>query len=290
MKFLMLLLLSFNVLALDGTTLCEEDYPNQKMTSAIDINSLLKIASSHYLYFESKKIEDLQVLKNCLDYTVCTKNQESIVDDPKNYRLHIWTNLEPGQIRSLVENCPIKDIQNKLVVKKDGQKGQRLSLKTYSPNLKGQAELKKKANPAFYPETSANTVKVIEQLLKEKKILDAQKLVLTFWGIDLHGYKINYTGKDGNFAVTNHGKKTIEYGKTWTENSCLFMRMIRHEAEHVAQMKRAKSCGNQHNFEDHKMRERAAYLNDARFLDTICPVQKKNSLSYFRQHYFNHEH
>jgi len=246
------------------------------------------------LYYESKNLEDLQVLKNCLDYTACRKNKESIVDDPKKYRVHIWANLTESELGSLVRSCPIKDLTKKLTVKEVDQKGDSVSLTEYAPSASEQASLMKKSSPAFYHQPSSQVVTSalgkLGKLLKASKLKEAEALVLYVWGIDLHGYKLKFAGVDKDVAVTNHSDKTITYGTDWLADPCSYVRMLRHEAEHVVQYKRSKSCGSDHNYDDHKMRERAAHLNDVRFMNSICPGAsgiKLSCLERFQTKYMN---
>lgn len=250
-----------------------------------------------YLYFEGKELEDLQTLKNCLDYSMCGKHQESIVDDPKNYRLHIWKEMSQNEIQMLLRSCPIPDLARKLVIRKKSQTGESVKLDKTLPNFPLQLSLSRKASPAIYAnvtkESAQAVVTKVGTLLGQKKTEEAEALILKTWKIDLHGYNIRFTGESGGHAVTHHDKKEIAYGSAWLKEPCDYIRMIRHEAEHVAQMKMARSCSS-HSLSDHKMRERAAHLNDARFLREICPDSKagistrNHCLNRFRNNYMNH--
>lgn len=252
---------------------CEEGLSPEVTTLANA--DFFDFSSSYYLYFEGKNLEDLQVLKNCLDYTVCGKNQESLVDDPTNYRMHIWTKLTSSQLQNLVSTCPIANLNTKLKVKENNKSGEPVLLKNIKPSPIGQKKLIDKASPAFFHRPSGRVVKEtmmkLDSLLKEAKVKEAEDLVLYIWGIKLHDYKLAYGGVADNYATTEHGKKLVRYGKAWLKDSCSFARMIRHEAEHISQVKRKEECHNNHNLIDHVMRERAAYLNDARFVQDICP-------------------
>lgn len=256
-----------------ATDFCEEGLSPEVTTLAN--SNFTNFSNSYYLYFEGKNLEDLQVLKNCLDYSVCGKNKESIVDDPANYRLHIWTKLSISQLNDLVRSCPIENLNSKLVVKENHQTGTPVSLGFIAPSSIDQKSLVTRANPAFFHDTSDETNKATLQklgkLLKASKTKEAEDLVLNIWGIDLHGYTLTYGGVSDNYATTDHGKKQVRYGKAWLNDPCRFTRMIRHEAEHIAQIQRKRECKNDHNYNDHVMRERAAYMNDARFAQRICP-------------------
>lgn len=274
---------------------CESESP----IATDSINNILSLGmidftSKYYLYYESKSLEDLQALKNCLDYTACGKNKESIVDDPKNYRLHIWANLTNSELASIARSCPIKDLNKKLTVREYGQKGVKVSLTEYLPSSSEQSILIKKSSPAFYHQPSSqvitSTLTKLGTLLKASKTREAEALVLQVWGINLHGYDLKYGGVDSDVAVTNHGNKSISYGKNWLAEPCSFIRMLRHEAEHVAQYKRSKACKNNHNYDDHIMRERSAHLNDVRFMNTVCPGAssiKFSCLERFKTRYMN---
>lgn len=217
----------------------------------------------------------MQIFKNCLDYSACGKNKESLVNDPKNYRMHIWAKLTSSQLKNIVTSCPIENLNTKLIVKESNQAGGPVSLKNMKPSALGQKQMLAKSSPAFFHKPSARvtkeTMQKLDSLLKEGKVKEAEDLVLYIWGINLHDYKLAYGGVGDNFATTEHGKKLIRYGKTWLNDSCSFIRMIRHEAEHIAQVRRKNECKSDHNLNDHVMRERAAYLNDARFVQGICP-------------------
>lgn len=303
MTLILTFLFMFNLaVANDGDedVICEETYSVQKDNiqdiSKVLTHDTLKVQTPYYFYFEGKELEDLQTLKNCIDYTQCGKYQESIVDDPSNYRLHLWKSMGTDELTNLIRTCPIPDIASKLVVRTKDQKGKIINLKGIKTFPAAQIRVSQKANPAIFHEPSqAVSIAMVNSVTKSLaagKINDAHKTILYTWGIDLHGYKLNYSGQPGDFAVTNHGKKTIGYGKAWLSDSCDFIRMIRHEAEHAAQMKMAKSCG-EHNFDDHNKRERAAHLNDARFMKNVCANSKagetvrKFCLERFRKNYMN---
>lgn len=159
------------------------------------------------------------------------------------------------------------------------------------------ASFKSRSNPAVFKKISekeANeAIKKITMLIKNKKHKEATDLILKTWEINPHGYSISFTGKAGGYATANHSTKKIEYGSDWLKNTCDFVRMIRHEAEHVTQMRQAKACNGNHNFSDHKMRERAAHLNDALFIPTVCPntPQAESIRNFcvkrFKTNYFN---
>lgn len=293
MNLLLVLIFIFTFQA--HAEICETDSPLQTDSINNILNpDLLDFSSKYYLYYESKNLEDLQVLKNCLDYTSCGRNKESIVDDPKKYRVHIWAKLTKSELSSLVRSCPIKDLNKKLTVKEVDQKGELVSLTEYAPSAPEQAALMKKSSPAFYHQPSSlvvtSTLEKLGTLLKASKLKEAEALVLYIWGIDLHGYKLKFGGVDKDVAVTNHSDKTITYGTDWLAEPCSYIRMLRHEAEHVAQYKRSKSCGSNHNYDEHKMRERAAHLNDLRFMNSICPGAsgiKLSCLERFQTKYMN---
>lgn len=271
MKVLLLILFLLPVAHASG--FCEMGLPPEVGT--ITNSNFFDFSSSYYLYFEGENLEDLQILKNCLDYSACGKNQESLVNDPANYRMHIWTKLTSSQLQSLVSSCPIKNLNTKLIVKESNQTGEPVSIKDIRPSALGQKKLLEKSSPAFFHKPSdrviKETMKKLDSLLKVSKVKEAEDLVLFTWGIKLHDYKLAFGGVHDNYATTEHSKKRVRYGKTWLKNSCSFARMIRHEAEHIAQFNRKKECSNNHNLNDHVMRERAAYLNDARFVQDICP-------------------
>jgi hypothetical protein len=302
MRFFTLFLLFIRVcLASDQEYLCNEFYPvkndNIKDIQKVIIENSNTFKTSYYMYFEGDTLEDLQSLKNCIDYTMCGKYQESIVDDPKNYRLHLWKSMTPKQLSSLVKSCPVTDLAKKLVVRENNQDGKIVDIKKIKPRHKSEKKVSNLASPAIFHDpgeaVSNATVDIVKKLLESNKIQDAHNIILQTWKIDLHGHELIYTKKPGTFAVTNHSKKSITYGKEWLKEPCDYIRMIRHEAEHVAQVKMSKTCPD-HNFSEHKNRERAAHLNDARFMKNICANNKSGDsvrnycLDRFRKNYINH--
>lgn len=277
---------------LDGIVKKDNITDIQKVVS----HKMLKAENPYYMYLETDELEDLQEFKNCIDYSQCGKYNESIVDDPANYRMHIWKSMEPSELNDLIRSCPVKDLAKKLVVRYKDQKGKIIDVSKIKQFPFQQKDMEKKANPAIFHRPSQKVamamVNVINNLIKSNKIAAAHNTILATWGIDLHGYSLIYTGEKNSYAVTQHGDKTIKYGKDWITEPCDYIRMIRHEAEHVAQMKMANSC-EKHNFDDHQKRERAAHLNDARFIKTVCPNMKagddvrKFCLERFRKNYMN---
>lgn len=297
LSFLMLLT-SYVALANEEALNCNEvAFPEEiSEFKALFNNSFLSGGKDYYIYFEAPTLQELQTLKNCLDYTKCGTARESIVDDPKNYRMHIWSSFTKTELSNFLVSCPVKDLHKKVIIRNKNQRGSLVSIKP-SDNSHAKNFLTKKASPAIFhqpsPAVTKKTVERIGQLLKQSKIKEAEKLVLYTWGMDLKGYKLNYTGLDGSAAVTNHGSKKIEYGKAWIDEPCEYIRMLRHETEHVAQMTRSKFCEGNHNFKEHKMRERAAHLNDTLFIKSICPgtsIEKlvvDTCLNKFKKNYFN---
>jgi hypothetical protein len=282
----------------DKDYICEEFYPVKK-DNIQDIQKVLnhntiKVQIPYYFYFEGKNLEDLQALKNCIDYTQCGRYEESIVDDPANYRMHLWKSMSMDELNNLVKTCPIPDLAKKLVVRYKDQKGKNISVKQLKPYPEAQKTVSKKASPAIFHEPSQPVSKAVVDLVKKLlltgKTNEAHNMILYTWGIDLHGYSLSHTQQKGSFAVTNHDQKTIKYGNDWLSEPCDFIRMIRHEAEHVAQVKMSNSCPT-HNFDDHNKRERAAHLNDARFMNNVCVNTKagadvrKFCLERFRSNY-----
>lgn len=281
---------------------CEEFFPETALGNISDINGVinhksLKPTTPYYFYLETDELEDLQAFKNCIDYSQCGKYQESIVDDPKNFRMHIWKDMMPSDLTELVKSCPVKDLAKKLIVRKKNQTGDIVNVKNIAPDIIKQRALMKNANPAMFYEPNETDAKkmveVIRSTLKMNKVATAHQLILNTWNINLHGYSLIYTGQTGSFAVTQHAEKTIKYGKDWLTEPCDYIRMIRHEAEHVAQMRMANSCYGAHNFGDHTKRERAAHLNDARFIKNVCGTLKEGEnvrqfcLNRFRKNYMN---
>lgn len=274
---------------------CEIDIPDQITPIVKILNyNFFNFSSQYYLYYQAKSLGELQVLKNCLDYTACGKSKESIVEDPENYRVHIWADLTIQEIASIVRSCPIKDLNKKLMVKEVDRKGKQVAIGGYTPSASEQSVLVKKASPALFYEPSDKTVqatmKTLRKLLKASKLKQAESLVLNTWGLDLHQYELKFGGVADHIAVTINDDKKILYGKAWLADPCSYVRMIRHEAEHIAQYKRAIACDFDHIYGDHQMRERAAYINDLRFIKTYCPgaaSMKLTCIEKLRNEYLN---
>ncbi len=285
------------LLASDEMRCDEAAFPEQVSEfKALYKKSFLAGSKDYYLYFEAPTLQELQTLKNCLDYTKCGTAKESMVDDPKKYRMHIWSSFTKTELKNFLLSCPIEDLHKKVTIRKKDQQGKIVIIDASNDGF-AKTFLSKAASPAIFHRPSAEvtkmTVEKVGTLLKESKIKDAEALILLTWGIDLKDYELKYTGLKGSAAVTHHTSKKIEYGKPWIDEPCEFIRMIRHEAEHVAQMTRSKFCDGDHNFNEHKMRERAAHLNDALFIKSICPgtsVEKQivdSCLNRFKKNYLN---
>lgn len=281
MKFLLLLLVCLpwaqaNVLTDDEiTNQCDSAFglPAELQAVKTVSENLLSFGKENfYLYYEANELQDLQSLKNCLDYSMCGSYKESIVDDPANYRLHIWKKFSIQQLHDLVRSCPIKNLAKKLVVKRGGQNGELVQIQHLQPDYYSTLAYQQRSSPASLGDSPASqqaTVNKITELLKANKVAEASKLVLSAWNIDIHGYKILYSEKPGSFAITQHDSKTITFGQAFTKMPCDFIRMLRHEAEHAAQWARNRQCKD-HNFNDHAKRERAAHLNDVTFVKGVC--------------------
>lgn len=299
MKYLPLLLLFSSLASYAQFDYCVEQ--GDQFSEIADINKSLlnSTKQTYYLYFEGKSIEELQILKNCIDYSKCGKSKESIVDDPKNYRIHIWDKFTKSELQRLINLCPIPNIQNQILIRRGNNEGEKITLVPNRTESEAQtAGYRRAANPAVFtkisPKSAEEAMKKISAYLKDEKTTEATDLILKTWNIDLHGYDLIYTKKPGSYATADHQKRQISYAKDWLANPCDFVRMIRHEAEHVTQVKQMRSCGGDHNFSDHKMRERAAHLNDALFIGTVCPHAPERVKSIrdfcvkrFKNNYFN---
>lgn len=296
--FLLFLLLNSVAAMASDEMLCDEaEFPEAVSEfKALYKKSFLAGSKDYYLYFEAPTLQELQTLKNCLDYLKCGTARESLVDDPKKYRMHIWSSFTKTELSNFILSCPIENFHKKVTIRRKDRQGEIVTIKLSNDNF-AKTFMSKAASPAIFHRPSAQvtkaTVDKVGKLLKEKKIKDAENLVLFTWGIDLKGYVLKYTGLEGSAAVTHHGPKKIEYGKAWTDEPCEYIRMLRHEAEHVAQMSRSKFCDGDHNFNQHKMRERAAHLNDALFIKSVCPgttMEKlvvDTCLNKFKKNYLN---
>lgn len=106
------------------------------------------------------------------------------------------------------------------------------------------------------------------RLTQLKTDLDRVGEVIRSLEIKTFGYEVLFAklGRQVEGA-TQHGERDGDKRVNLNQGLSIrdLPRVVRHEFDHVLQMKLANECGGTTTFSSHNRRERAAYLNDARF-------------------------
>ena len=238
----------------------------------LPIVDLLKFVNTKSEFQFSVKGPDLGKLhefRNCLDYNFCHFISDSLAGEEGNYRLHLFIELNPEELSSVLSTCVVPNNSIKISIKNTAT-----STAVTAPSdlpVTPSVEL----NPSQLPEISQERYDELnmktDSLIKEKKVDEAIQLIMTEFSIPSFDYEIKFSSEVGSeYSVTDHDTKKIMIGKNFITNLCSLMRAVRHELEHAKQVKRHIECKGRSAMGDHRVRERAAYLNDMRNASVFC--------------------
>ena len=229
----------------------------------------------HRIHFAMKgELIKNQVIVNCLAYQYCGNGSEVFALD-KNFNetsTDLYFDLSAAEIKSLSSACPfwkfnltdtfITDETNpnhlksiNLILDHQFSKNE-MSLFFSDRNPVYINSFKKPANLDLILER-------VEKAIQEQKYEEAFHTVLKDFGIKLRGYSLLINGDNPSSCSTNHQNKVVNCGHP--KNAFDTIRLMRHEAEHVLQVKHEFDCqslGAHSLFAEQVNRERNAYIND----------------------------
>lgn len=134
-------------------------------------------------------------------------------------------------------------------------------------------------SPALLSASKRDLLHSIEGELPAQVSTASVEKIVRALGVQSLGYSLSVAKLGDNAAaVTDHEKKTIEFGDDVRSDD--LPRVVRHEFDHVLQKQIADACGAGSAFETHEARERAAYLNDGHFAADNEDFATENILRY----------
>ncbi len=221
-------------------------------------------------------LAELNRVKNCVDYLVCENALSQIFRSVVMSTMNIKLEATHSEISQIIHSCVEPYPQFNPVVTDSSGAAAELSFGTSrmkSGIVKSPIILEpESAEKVFLAKTK------MDQMMLLKDYNGAISFASTEFGINYNGYKVSYDPLLKDYAITTHENATIRVGTGFMESACDLILALRHESEHVAQMKRANECkalGMKSAFNDHLYRERSAYLNDILNVPTYCHSPRK---------------
>ena len=215
-------------------------------------------------------------VKNCIDFYTCLKYEETLKIHQGQYRWHAKFTTPVSSILKAFDECRVGAVDFELFVKdQDGSvitdfqiprlpltpeiQRHLLPMELYQRTFEG---LKRKENP-------------IDVLLRNGQPELALKSTVfeIEYGLGEYQLEVKPIPRANVLATTHHLKKMITYDlEKWDGGLCRFYQVMRHEVQHVRNMRRQKECVS-HHFTTGNHNERATYLNDLVFIKTYCPQE-----------------
>lgn len=230
----------------------------------------------HYtLIAFADKIQDLQPVVNCIEYSFCNQSHSKVWYNSEQYVLSAELKLGTNAIAKMISDCHLYEKKARITVQ--DERGHELSqtslslLSTQKSHLPAVLEVTEAEGTRF----KAVTPK-IAYLIKYNDYQPAIDEVIANLQMDLRGYQVKYV-PESTFAgaVTDHEKREVQLSKGMLQNlhPCELARILRHESEHIHQMAYVNGCklaGARVALADHDHRELSAHLNDALNLEIYC--------------------
>jgi hypothetical protein len=222
-------------------------------------------------------LSELNQVKNCIDYSVCTEVSSQIersYTSPSFMEIKAdFSDSERDQV--LLQCLASRQYQLKIQVTEQGS-SQPVALPLSSSG---------KPFPLPYPvELTAKSAdenyrikNEIEEFIARKKYDRALREVTERYRIPFADYQVSVNSDQINpklsYAITDHKLKTVVVDKGFLSDACHSVLGLRHEAEHILQVARYRECraqGKTSAFQYQAYRERSAYLNDIWNLKNYC--------------------
>ena len=210
---------------------------------------------------------------NCLAYQKCDVIQTSIHipnSDPSDWQLDLFLSRDPSEIESQLSRCDLTAFKGQLQIIATSGKIQPL---VWKPDLK---PLDLEPALLFKPESNPQAwMPELKKRIEQKDLKGAFSWVMqkTHWSAEDYKFVVNQ--KEKKYAFTFHDRKKIKFPGSFDFTPCQFVRMLRHELEHIQQVKFENQCATFHqksSFQDHIERERAAHFSDVAEAELYCPT------------------
>jgi hypothetical protein len=245
-----------------------------KAVLALWIGTTLAAHAATYQYsISSPDGTKLALVKNCVDYSACLL--PNLILNPQAGRSHLRVQLPTDQdAKNFFRFCDFRHQNTEvLLFNESTRKESRSTDADVAPLLDQFATLPNLYVPSLSAEEKVRLASTVTALIRANKQLEAIQHIVRTLHLDTYSYRFESTPSLGTVAITTHETKLIRIGSYYFSDPCQLTRVIRHELEHVSQMKRANQCksaGLPNRLDDHMERERSAYLNDIANASRYC--------------------
>lgn len=229
------------------------------------------------LELNTKSIEAYAQIKNCIDFTTCVHYEEKLSKAEGVYRWRVKFNEPLENFLNKLGDCRINRSDFTLLLREvdgtivtdfnllKGNKSEKLRSKYFPMELREEALLSlKRKEPT------------VVKLLKSAEPLPALKSTVFEFEYSLEEYVLKIgVLPPGVLGRTHHLLKNVTYDLTkWDKNVCRFYQVMRHEVQHVKNVREIIGCQGEHHFVRGKNDDLSAYVNDLAFINRYCPENK----------------
>lgn len=229
------------------------------------------------LELNTKNIEAYAQIKNCIDFSTCVHYEEKLSKIEGFYRWRVKFNEPLENFLNKLGDCRINHSDFTLLLREvdgkimtdfqfiQGNKSEKLRTKYFPMELRREAlQSLKRKEPS------------VESMLKSSDPLPALKSAVFEFEYSLEEYMLKIgTLPQGVLGRTHHLLKDVTYDLTkWDGRVCRFYQVMRHEVQHVRNVRESISCGGEHHFVRGKNDDLSAYVNDLAFINRYCPENK----------------
>lgn len=243
---------------------------------------LIFLLSSFLIYAQeleltTKNIQAYAQIKNCVDFTTCVHYEEKLQKLEDLYRWKVKFNEPLENFLNNLSECRINHSDFTLLLREvdgkiltdfnfiQGNKSEKLRTKFFPMELREEALISlKRKEPS------------IEYTLKSNEPLPALKSAVFEFEYSLEEYMLKIGAlPQGVLGRTHHLLKNVTYDLSkWDGRVCRFYQVMRHEVQHVKNVREIIGCGGEHHFVRGKNDDISAYVNDLAFINRYCPEEK----------------
>lgn len=230
------------------------------------------------LELNTSNIHAYAQVKNCLDLTMCSPYQESLQKTKEVYRWRVKFNEPIDHVTKAMSECRISYSDFTLLIRGEdgkvlsdfkllyGKKNERLRQKYFPMELREEALVSLKSKEP-----------TMEALLKKSESLSAMKSAAFEFEYSLQEYDLKVAPLPPKvLGRTHHLLKDITYDLSkWDGKICRFYQVMRHEVQHIKNVREIMDCGGNHHFARGKNDDISVYVNDLSFIDRYCPEDKE---------------
>lgn len=238
---------------------------------------LITSSFAQELELNTKDIHAYAQIKNCLDFSVCSPYEETLRKDQEVYRWKVKFSEPISIITSAMSDCRISNTDYSLLLRSEegkvlpdfkimlGTKNEKQKVKYFPMELRKEAYTSLKRKEAS-----------VESLLKSSEPLPAMQSAVFEFEYSLEEYKL----KSGSLPPkvlgrTHHFNKDVTYDLSkWDGSVCRFYQVMRHEVQHVKNVREIYNCRGRHHFVKNHNDDISVYVNDLSFIKNFCPEDK----------------